>query len=165
MKEILKDIIGFEGIYKISSLGFVRKYKSKKRLTNGKFMDIPEFQLNVGNYIGYPSVGLSKNGKQKTISMHRLMAIHFIENDSPLIKKETNHKNKNISDYSISNLEWCTRSENMKHAHKDEVSDKPKMKKLIELPYENIEELKLLAIDAGMSFKKWIEHVILYQLK
>ena len=39
------------------------------------------------------------------------------------------------------------------------------MKKLIELPDKDIKELKKIAIDAGMSFKAWIEHVILFQLK
>ena len=167
-KEIVKDIIGYEGIYKISSLGFVIKYKSKKRLTNGKYKDIPEFQLKIGDRVDYPAVSLSKNGKQQTMSMHRLMAIHFIENDNPLIKNEINHKNKDIFDYSIENLEWCTRSENMLHANNKEKSKNPYMKKLIELPDEGTDELKALkrlAVDAGMSFKKWIEHVILFQLK
>lgn len=42
------------------------------------------------------------------------------------------------------------------------------MKKLIDLPdidTKEHEKLKILAAKAGMSFKKWIEHVILYQLK
>ena len=39
------------------------------------------------------------------------------------------------------------------------------MKKLIEIPDDKIKELKKIAVDAGMSFKKWIEHVILFQLK
>ena len=39
------------------------------------------------------------------------------------------------------------------------------VKKLIEIPDDKIKKLKKLAIEAGMSFKAWIEHVILYQLK
>ena len=39
------------------------------------------------------------------------------------------------------------------------------MKKLIDLPDDKIKKLKKIAVDSGMSFKKWIEHVILYQLK
>lgn len=39
------------------------------------------------------------------------------------------------------------------------------MKKLIDIPDKDIKKLKKLAIDSGMSFKAWIEHVILYQLK
>ena len=39
------------------------------------------------------------------------------------------------------------------------------MKKLIDIPDDKIKELKKLAVEADMSFKKWLEHVILYQLK
>ncbi len=39
------------------------------------------------------------------------------------------------------------------------------MKKLITLPDDKIKKLKKLAVDSGMSFKAWIEHVILFQLK
>jgi hypothetical protein len=64
--------------------------------------------------IGYPSVVLFNGTKKVTRAMHRLIAIQFIPN--PQNKKEVNHINKNIFDYSIDNLEWVTRSENMKHA-------------------------------------------------
>ena len=47
--------------------------------------------------------------------MHRLMAKHFLKNDDPINKKEVNHKNKNIYDFSLDNLEWCTRSYNVKY--------------------------------------------------
>lgn len=118
IKEEIKDIIGFEGLYKISSLGKIWRCKSKKRLVNGKFLELPERELIIGGKVTYPTVSLLKNGKQHGKAMHRLMAIHFLENDNPLIKNEVNHKNKNIFDYSLENLEWCTRSENMKHAKK-----------------------------------------------
>ena len=39
------------------------------------------------------------------------------------------------------------------------------MKKLIELPDDKLKKLKKIAIESGMSFKKWIEYVILAQLK
>jgi len=116
--EIIKDIIGFEGLYKISSLGKIWRYKSKKRLVNGKYMDLPERQLSIRGKVTYPTVNLLKAGKQHAKSMHRLMAIHFIDNDIPLFRNEINHKDKNIFNFSLDNLEWCTRSENMKHAKK-----------------------------------------------
>ena len=113
-----KDIIGFEGIYKISSSGKVFKYPCKRMLNGGKVVDVQEKELKISGRVGYPTVALYKNGKQHTFMIHRLIAIHFIPNDNPLFKNEVNHKNKNIFDYSIENLEWCTRSENMKHAKK-----------------------------------------------
>lgn len=118
MKEIWKDIIGYEGYYKISNTGKVLKLESKKRLVNGEFMVIPERLLITNSKNNYPIASLNKEGKVKTFTMHRLMAIHFIPNDDPINKKEINHKNKNILDFSLENLEWCTRSYNVKHAKK-----------------------------------------------
>ena len=111
-----KDIIGFEGLYKITSTGKVFKSPYKKKLNNGKYKEYDGFELSISGRVNYPTVSLSKDGKQHTFLMHRLIAIHFIDNDNPLIKNEVNHKNKNIFDFSIENLEWCSRSENMKHA-------------------------------------------------
>lgn len=51
----------------------------------------------------------------KSASVHRLVAQAFISN--PLLRAEVNHINGNKKDNSAENLEWCTRSENMKHAY------------------------------------------------
>lgn len=39
------------------------------------------------------------------------------------------------------------------------------MRKQIDIPDNKVKELKKLAVDAGLSFKKWIESVILKQTK
>lgn len=54
-KESIKDIIGFEGLYKISSSGKIWRYKSKKRLVNGKFLELPERELKIGGKVNYPN--------------------------------------------------------------------------------------------------------------
>lgn len=63
---------------------------------------------------GYHRVGLSKNGKTKHKSVHRLVAKLFI--GKPNKKLEINHIDGNKSNNHFTNLEWVTRSENMKHA-------------------------------------------------
>ena len=69
MKEIWKDIIGYEGLYSISNTGLV------KRVTTNK-IKYPSL-----NSWGYEVVSLSKpNTKLKTVLVHRLVAIHFIDN-------------------------------------------------------------------------------------
>lgn len=64
-------------------------------------------QINRG---GYERVGLCKGGKQRYILVHRLVAETFIEN--PNNKPCVNHKDENKLNNDVSNLEWCTTSEN-----------------------------------------------------
>lgn len=65
--------------------------------------------------IGYACVDIQENGKAKKHYLHRLLAQHFIPN--PENKPEVNHIDGNKQNYSLSNLEWVTSSENVKHAH------------------------------------------------
>ena len=57
---------------------------------------------------------LSKQGKVKTITVHRLVAQAFIPN--PDSKPEVNHIDGDKKNNNMSNLEWCTSSENVQHA-------------------------------------------------
>ena len=66
------------------------------------------------NEKGYPCVSLSIDGKQKYISVHRLVAMRFIPN--PDNKPCVNHINRNRKDPHVSNLEWVTHQENVRHS-------------------------------------------------
>lgn len=114
-KEIWKDIIGYEGLYQISSWGNVKSLERK--VNRGKYFRIvKERVLKISlNSIGYCQIKLCKNGKQKVLRVHRLVAIHFIDNlDNKL---EVNHIDGNKTNNYYKNLEWCTRSENTQHAY------------------------------------------------
>lgn len=60
---------------------------------------------------GYLRVTINK----KSVSVHRLVAQHFIPN--PRGHAEVNHLDGNKRNNAVGNLEWCSRSENMRHAY------------------------------------------------
>lgn len=64
---------------------------------------------------GYEMVRLINNDGPKPFKIHRLLALQFIPNTEN--KKFVNHKNGIKNDNRIENLEWCTHSENIKHAY------------------------------------------------
>jgi hypothetical protein len=103
MKEIFKDIQGFEGLYQVSNLGNV---KSLNYNHTGKEKILKPAKNNKG----YLMVNLYKEGKQKTCKIHRLVAQSFIENPQNL--PQVNHKNEIKTDNASSNLEWCTNEYN-----------------------------------------------------
>ena len=102
MKEIWKDIIGYDGFYKVSNIGNIKSLKRNKVLKTCNKSD------------GYERVVLCVNYVMKTFLVHRLVAIAFIGN--PKEKLEVNHIDGIKTNNNTSNLEWCTRTENLQHA-------------------------------------------------
>lgn len=93
---------GFEESYLVSEIGEVYSIRSDKKLKPIKHNK------------GYLYFNLSLNGKMKRELAHRLVAQAFIPNQEN--KPQVNHINGNKENNHISNLEWCTRLENMRHA-------------------------------------------------
>jgi len=62
--------------------------------------------------------------KQRTSAVHRLMAQTFLDPPSNPKRVEVNHKNGNVQDNSIDNLEWVTPQENDEHAGRTGLSPK-----------------------------------------
>ena len=102
--EIWKDVIGFEGIYQVSNMGNVRSvcFHGTDKIQN--------MGLNKTKF-GYLRVQLSKNGKIKHCSVHRLVAEAFLPN--PMNLPQVNHKNEQKDDNQVTNLEWCTAKYNV----------------------------------------------------
>lgn len=104
--EIWKDITKYEGLYQISNFGNIRNFRTGRMLKKQR------------NTRGYHKVNLSKDGKLQTISVHRLVANHFISNPYRLL--EVNHINEDKFDNRVENLEWCTRSYNVNYGNRIE---------------------------------------------
>lgn len=110
--ELWKDIEGFEGYYQISNKGNVR---SVNRFDGVHDRQGSQIRQNL-KHNGYLQVGLRKHGKRKWFGVHRLVAIHFIEN--PDNKPQVNHIDGNKLNNTVENLEWVTGRENQRHAIK-----------------------------------------------
>ena len=99
----MKDVCGYEGLYKVDENGNVFSVRNNKLL---KRMMFPS---------GYEYVHLCNGkGKTKLFRVHRLVAETFIPNPNNL--PEVNHKDGDKLNNNVKNLEWCTNLENMRHS-------------------------------------------------
>lgn len=104
MAEIWKDVVGYEGLYQVSSLGNVRSLNYRR---TGK----THLLKYAHNKEGYCNIALYNKGVAKSHLVHRLVAKAFIPN--PLNKPQINHKSEIKNDNSVVNLEWVTPQENI----------------------------------------------------
>ena len=110
-----KSVLGFEGYYEISENGIIKSLE--KEVNNSKTTKRVVKERIRKPYVtkkGYVQIMLSKHKINYKFYIHRLVAINFIDN--PDNKLEVNHIDGNKQNNHVSNLEWCTRSENNKHS-------------------------------------------------
>lgn len=122
MKEIWKEIEGYEGLYMISNFGRVKTLNYNH--TGKEKILLPQTNSN-----GYYHISLCKDGVRKTYRIHRLVAIHFISN--PNNYNVVNHKDENKKNNNVENLEWCTQYYNTNYGtanSKKSVNKKIKVK-------------------------------------
>lgn len=114
--ELWKPIPDLDGTYEISTHGRVRsvdRYIQRSDTGTSVFIEGKLLKQQVNRY-GYLHLKVSINNISCMIRPHRLVAIVFIDN--PHNKREVNHIDGNKQNNHISNLEWVTASENIKHA-------------------------------------------------
>lgn len=133
MREIWKDIV-YDGVtyegYQVSNLGRVKSLNYRNTNKEGVLR-------TTKSKLGYLRVHLSKDGKGKMFSVHRLVAEAFITN--PLYLPQVNHKDENKennyagtpeNDYIDGNLEWCDSKYNINYGNRNnKVSEKLKIYK------------------------------------
>lgn len=112
MKEIWKDIPGYEGSYQISNIGRV---KSLRRFYNKGWHADKILAIHPNNF-GYFHVKIRKDGGSRDFQVHALVALAFIGPYPP--GKEINHKNGVVTDNHPDNLEYITHGENMAHKYR-----------------------------------------------
>lgn len=109
--EIWKPVVGYEGRYEVSNKGRV---KSLIYRHSGK-----EYLMSLCYYKGYASIKLLKDGKYKSLKIHRIVYEAFI-GKLPKYKRggrgedilEINHKDENRANNCVENLELISHKEN-----------------------------------------------------
>lgn len=141
-----KDVDGYKGLYQVSDNGEVRSFYHNPPLLLKKSMTTT----------GYYKVELAKDGKKKSLRVHRLVASAFL----PCVegKSLVNHIDGNPLNNNVNNLEWCTQKENVNHALKIG------LKKLKSINAEQYSEYKTegktiiqIASEIGVSRKRLIQ--------
>lgn len=102
-----KWIPGYEGYYKVSESGEVLSVGHRKESIRTQSI----------NRLGYKWLVLNIGGTKRSWRTHQLVARTYIPNNVPE-RKEVNHLDGNKLNNHVSNLEWCTRSENLYHAYR-----------------------------------------------
>ena len=126
-EEVWKDIEGYEDRYQISNFGNVRSICGVSIIR----------KTSIDNK-GYVAVTIKKQGQSHRYRIHRLVAKAFIPN--PDNKPQVNHINGIKTDNRVGNLEWCTDSENKKHAYANGLN------------HNNIKYNKILCLETGEVF-------------
>jgi len=147
--EELYPIIGYEELYAITKTG--KLWAFPKTTTHN--------HKNPGHWInwrldgcGYPFTSLTKDGVIKQPKLHRLLAEQFIPNPENL--PQINHKNGIKTDFSLDNLEWCTASDNIKHAFKTGLKHQNgEANHRAKLSEKDIESIKVMSKEGTKQFK------------
>lgn len=115
MKEIWKDIAGYEGVYQVSNFGRIKTLAHWQVYANGDKHSYKERIRTPGiGPTGYLSIRLGSRGREAGV--HRFVAETFIPRVSG--KNDVNHIDGDKSNNRVDNLEWVNRKENMKHCRK-----------------------------------------------
>ncbi len=152
MEEIWKAIPGYEGRYEVSNYGRVKSLPKRKKGT-GSYMT--ETRILVPRAVGkgreYLAVILfDSEHKAKQWRVHRLVAIAFIPN--PNGYNEINHKDEIKGNNRVENLEWCSRSYNVRYGHGNEKRKYAIAKPIAMFDDDGNEVMRFLSLSDGAKY-------------
>ena len=113
--EIWKNIKDYENYYQCSNYGRIKSLDRTIVDKNGvSYLKCGQIIKPRKNKNGYLQVALNKNGKREMKYVHKIIASAFLENKTGII---VNHIDGNKENNNVTNLEWCSYSENSLHAY------------------------------------------------
>ena len=114
--EIWTSIKGYESEYFISNYGNVLSLPKKRwnPYANKYSVNKAKMLKPSTNSLGYKKVVLCKGGKKKTHLVHRLVAMHFVDNKYN--HNIVGHLDHSTDNNNYENLVWCTQSQNIQHS-------------------------------------------------
>lgn len=112
--EIWKDVVGYEGFYKISNMGNLKSCERYSKNSRGQNRKLKEKIIKTHLIKGYPGTKLVVNKKRKHVYIHKLVAEAFLSDKGD--KQCINHIDGNPLNNKVENLEWATFKENSIHA-------------------------------------------------
>ena len=107
LKHQWRAVPGYEGLYEVSSAGFIRSlgFQTTAGYRKGKV-------LKPAPSGGYPAVSLVKDGKKRTVRIHQIICEAF-HGPAPSPSHEVAHNDGVKSHVWASNLRWDTRKGNL----------------------------------------------------
>lgn len=138
---VRKPVKGYEGYYEVDQFGRVFGLERIIKVNdNGRNYEKPIAgkQLKQSMHTkGYKTVSLTKDGKTKTLFVHRLVAEAFIPNvdNLPMV----NHKDEDKTNNFVENLEWCTNDYNINYG----TARKRQAKKIRGIPHTDEHKKKI----------------------
>lgn len=138
MEEIWKDVVGYEGMYMVSSLGRMKSNeRTIQRKKVGNYVQKEAF-ISGTEYHGYIKTSLRKDGLKKDRFIHCLVAEAFLGVKPKGM--EVCHSDGNRKNNKIENLRYGTRSDNVRDAIKHGNHFTPFRTKGVERPYAKLND-------------------------
>ena len=167
MKEIWKDVIGYEGIYQVSNLGRVKSLeRDVYNPLHGTIRRKEKIKKQWLNQDGYLIAKLCIDGENKNIPVHILVAKAFLGNYDYSDGLEVNHKDLDRTNNHVDNLEWLTHRGNIDYSvargqYKHFGSDNPNYgNDTLRKRFENEPELRMIQSRKGKQNGRCVPIII-----
>lgn len=132
-----RPVVGYEGVYSVSSRGRIRRDQPGPGARAGAILR-PAFSRTRG----YAYVALSRDGIVKTVDLHRLVARAFL--GEPPEGHEVNHIDGDKSNSAVANLEYLTHGDNLGHAARSGLVANGSMLPQSKLTEQKVREIRAL---------------------